>query len=338
MKRVGVAVIGAGFIAREAHLPAWVRLKEARLVAVVRRSEKEAKAIAESFGAERYFTDYVKALELKDVDIVDICTPTYTHKEIAVEAAKYGKHILLEKPIALRLCDADEIIGAARRHGVKLMVAHCLRFWPEYVKVKELVDNGEIGEVKVARAYRLSSFPRWSGWFGREELSGGVIVDMGIHDIDYLRWLMGEVKEVYARGGHVRKWVPGLTALDYVHVLMKFNGGGIAYIESSWAMPDRFPFTTYLELAGTEGLLVVNNRNTASLTIYRDGDVRSYTPFSEDAYYLEIREFLRAVLEDRAPPIPGEEARRSLEVALASLKSAKERAPVRLPLKEEVIR
>lgn len=334
MGKVGVAVIGAGFIAQVAHLPAWSKLEGTELIAVVRRSEARAKEVAERFGAKYYFTDYLKALKLEEVDVVDICTPTYTHREIAVSAAEHGKHIILEKPIALKLRDADAIISAAKRYGVKLMVAHCLRFWPEYVKVWELVKEGRVGNVRISRAYRISSLPDWAPWFPYEKLSGGVIVDMGIHDIDYLRWLMGEVVEVFARGRRVRE---GIEALDYVHVLLKFKSGSIAYVESNWAMPKGFPLTTYLEVVGDEGMVVVDNRSTTTLTVEGRGVRKSYTPLGEDAYYLEVKAFLNAVLEDREPPVPGEEARRSLEVALAALKSAKEGKPIKLPLREEVI-
>ena len=334
MPKIGVAVIGCGFIA-PAHLKAWRRIREAELVAVVDIIEGRAKWAASEFKVPLYFTDYTRVLDLEEVDVIDICTPTYTHAEIAVAAAKSGKHVLVEKPIALRLREADEMIRAARRANVKLMVAHCLRFWPEYVAAKKIISKGEIGEPRIARAYRLSEFPHWAPWHKDLRLGGGVFVDMSIHDIDFLRWIMGEVEEVYARGGILK--FRDSTAYDYVHALLKFKTGAIAYVEGSWIQPPGYPFTTYLEVVGTRGTLRVDNRSSAALQVYKPSGTSYYTPVSEDPYYLEIKHFASCVLRDEEPCVSGEEARRSLEVALAAIKSMMRRGPVRLPLKGEVL-
>ncbi|RLE58658.1 MAG: gfo/Idh/MocA family oxidoreductase, partial [Thermoprotei archaeon] len=220
---------------------------------------------------------------------------------------------------------------------VKFMVAHCLRFWPEYMRVKEMLDEGVIGEPRIARAYRLSSYPMWSWklWHKHIELSGGVAVDLMIHDIDFLRWTLGEVNEVFARGGiYLFK---DATAHDFMHALLKFKSGAIAYVEGSWIMPKEFPFTTYLEIAGTRGLLVVDNQATATLRLFRRGVQEVLIPVAENAYYLELKHFIECVREDKEPSVSGEEATRSLEVALACIKSVRENRPIKLPLTEEVI-
>lgn len=335
MRKLGVAVIGCGFIGG-VHLRAWRKVEGADLVAVVDLIEGRAKKAAEDFKVPHRFTDYTKALEMEGVDIVDICTPTYTHAEIAIAASKSGKHVLVEKPIALRLRDADEMIRTAKNAGVKFMVAHCLRFWPEYVEAKRLVESGAVGEPRIARAYRQSPFPEWALWHKDRRLSGGVFVDMSIHDVDFLRWALGEVEEVFARGGTLK--TADSTSHDYTHALLKFASGAIAYVEGSWIQPAGFPFTTYLEIVGTRGMLTVDNHSPAALRVYGPGaPPAAFTPFEDDAYDREVRHFYECVVKDLEPAVPGEEARRTLEVVLAALKSVDEGRPVRLPLEGEVI-
>ncbi|HID91197.1 TPA: Gfo/Idh/MocA family oxidoreductase [Candidatus Bathyarchaeota archaeon] len=337
MRKVRVAVIGSGFVARNFHLPALERMPEAEVAAVVDARPERARGAAERFGIKRWFTDHADALELEDVDVALVCTPTYTHREIVLCACAHGKHVLCEKPVALRLRDVDEMTDEARRAGVKFMVGHCLRFWPEYVRVRQLIDDGEIGEPVMARAYRQSSWPVWGleGWYEDIRKSGGVAVDLSIHDVDFLRWVFGDVERVYAQGGCLIR--RDVTAHDYVQALLRFGGGEIAYVEGSWAMPEGYPFSTYLEVAGTQGLITVDNQTTAALRIYAKGRREALTPVSEDAYFLELRHFIDCVVNDREPAVPGGEARKSLEISLAVLKSVKEGRPVSLPLKEEVL-
>ena len=335
MGGVGVAVVGCGFISG-VHLSGWRRIRGVELVAVADLIEGRAKYAAERYRVPHYYTDYSRVIEMEEVDVVDVCTPTYTHAEISIAAMKSGKHVLVEKPIALRLKEADEMIGTAKREGVKFMVAHCLRFWPEYVAAKRVVEEGSIGEPRIARAYRLSGFPEWAPWHRDARLGGGVFVDMSIHDVDFLRWVMGEVERVYARGGVLS--TPDSTAYDYVHAVLRFESGAIAYVEGSWIQPRGFPFTTYLEIVGTKGMLTVDNHTTAALKVYRPGAPPiDYTPVREDAYYREIRHFYECVVKDEEPAVTGEEARRTLEVVLAAVKSVKEGKPVKLPLEGEVL-
>lgn len=338
MEKVKVLVVGTGFICRMEHLPALGKMPDVELVGIVSRSRERARELAERYRIKGYYSDYEEALEDSGCDAVDVTWPTYLHKYAVVEAAKRGKHVIVEKPIALRLKDADEMILEAKKAHVKFMVAHCLRYWPEYVAIKRLVEAGEVGEPRVARAYRLSEYPPWSpeAWHKYMSKSGGVIVDLSIHDIDYLRWLMGEVDTVFARGGTYGPH--GGDAIDYAHIVLKFKSGAIGYVEGSWIMPKGYGLYTYFELAGTKGLLTVEPRAVASVTVYKPGAGRQeLVPHSDNAYYLELRAFIDSVKRDVEPPISGEEAKRSLEVALAAIKSIYTGEPVKLPLTEEVI-
>ncbi|MEM1611431.1 MAG: Gfo/Idh/MocA family oxidoreductase [Sulfolobales archaeon] len=314
MDKVRMGFIGAGFIA-DVLARTLLQLNEyASIEAVFSREIEKAKHFARRYGIKNVYRDWRDIAGSKEIDAVIIATPDYTHKEIAVECARNGKHIYLEKPIALRLRDAREIIDAASRNNVKLFVGHCLRYWPEYVKVREAVYRGDIGEPRIARAYRLGSFPR-PLWYGYMEYSGGVVVDMAIHDIDFLRWVLGPVRRVYGVGGRYTKNT--VDAIDHAIYVLEFESGTIAYGEASWAMPGSFRFTTYLEIAGTKGLLRVDNRSNVSVTKYLENSSSSYAPIYRDAFYNELRAFLRWILFGDPVTITPEDALESLRVALA---------------------
>lgn len=335
-KNLGICLVGCGFIG-SVHAERWRQLSGTKLVACVDIEEDRAKRFGDAYGFERSGDEIEKLLELGEVDIVDVCTPTYTHKDIVFRCLEYGKHVLIEKPIALRLSDAWEMVRKARAEGLKLMVAHVLRFWSEYVAAKDLMAQGAIGRPAVARAYRQSTFPSWAwnNWHDHVNKGGGVFVDMSIHDVDFLRWSLGEVDEVYAQGGTFLR--SGASAHDYTQASLRFKNGAIAYVEGNWLMPEGYPFTTFLEVAGSGGILQVDNTSTATISLYSRGKAERFTYSEKDAYYLEIKAFVDSVAEDEPPPVSGEEGLRSLEVVLAALKSARCKAPVRLPLEGEVI-
>lgn len=338
---IGVAVIGFGFMGHT-HAVGWSMVPEAKLVAVSDVRGKRVAKEAAKFKVKVY-RDYRDVLERKDVDVVDICTPTDTHAQVAVESAKAGKNVLLEKPIALTLRDADKIIGAVKKAGVTFMVAHCVRFFSEYMKVKELLEKGVLGEPVIARALRAGPLPGWGvkSWFKDQKRSGGVAVDLAIHDIDFVRWCFNEdVSRVYAKVGRfVRK---DATMDDHALMILRFQGGGVAHIEASWAVPQEYPFTYAFELSGTKGFVSFNNHDTVPLTVMAKGRVVQYgvdtekwvegMPFPIDPYYREIRHFADCVLKGKTPLTGGEEARKALEIALAAKASSKKGEPVKIPL------
>lgn len=335
-KEIGVCLVGCGFIG-SVHAERWKRMPGSKLIACVDLEKERAEGFKEVYGFQEGGEDLDRFLGLDAVDVVDVCTPTYTHKDIVLRCFEYGKDVIVEKPISLKLSDAKEMIQRANVSGLKLMVAHVLRFWGEYVVAKKLITDNAIGEPRVARAYRQSVYPSWAwrNWHDYLNKGGGVFIDMSIHDVDFLRWSLGEVDEVYAQGGTcLRK---GATSHDYTHAILKFKSGAIAYVEGSWVMPEGYPFSTFLEVAGTDGIIQVDNSSTATISLYRGGRVERFTPFEEDGYYLEIKAFVDSVINDTPPPVSGEEGLRSLEVALAALKSVLTGEPVKIPLEADVI-
>lgn len=337
MEKLGILVVGTGMVVSKHHIPALKNIEEIELVGIVSRSERRAKLMASQYGFKKYFTDLDKALSDKDVDAVLIGTPTYEHKEHVLKALEYDKHVIVEKPIALKICDGYEMYNAARKRDLKFMVAHVVRFWPGYIEIHDLIRSGVLGEPIISRAYRYSEYPAWSYklWHKHIDKSGGVMVDLAIHDIDYLRWIIGEVKSVYARGSiNVFK---DATAYDYTHIILEFKNNAIAFIDASWIMPKNFPFSMYIEVVGEKGMASFDNFSKPSLTLYKENKVISETPFFEDGYYRELKHFVDCVIKDREPLVSGLEAIKSLEIALAAIKSVREKKVVNLPLNEEVI-
>jgi predicted dehydrogenase len=334
-KRYKLCIVGYGFMG-STHASAWRLTGRAEIKAFIGRNLGRAGEVASKYGAKAYPT-LSEALKNEDVDIVDICTPTYTHRDFAVEAAEAGKHILCEKPIALTLEDADEMMRASERANVKFMVAHCLRFFSEYAKTKELIRDGAIGEPVISRAHRAGPLPTWASWFSDQSKSGGVTVDLAIHDIDFLRWCYeDEVERVYASVGKlVRR---DLDMDDHALILMRFRGGGIAHVEASWAVPQQYPFTMTAEIAGTKGIISLDNHSTIPVKVIKDDSTQAYAPdtlpwvpgmpFPIDPYYREVLHFLECIEAEKKPLTDGLEARKALAIALAARESSRKGEPV----------
>ncbi|NPV54499.1 MAG: Gfo/Idh/MocA family oxidoreductase [Firmicutes bacterium] len=331
-----VGLLGAGFIAG-VHLDAYARLQDVAVAGIADVNAERAAALAEKFEGARAYSDASELIARGDVDIVDICLPTFLHEEYVTKAARAGKHILCEKPIALDVDGADRMVQAARDAGVKFMVAHVVRFWPEYAAAKRLLDAGEIGKAIEVSATRLSTPPSWSagGWILDPRQSGGAVVDLLIHDIDYANWLLGKPVSVYARG--LKSETGGY---DHILLTVSYAGGGVATLEGGRMMPSNFPFTTNFRILGERGCIDYSSRageniesrgNAASaLAIYKHGEDVKYPHVPEiDAYLSEIGYFLDCVRNNTLPEIvTPEDALMALRVALAADQSIETGGPI----------
>lgn len=321
MALIQTALLGAGMMGHT-HSEAYLGLHNARVAWVFDRDLEKARRIAERHGAQA--TDNLaRILEDRAVQAVDICLPTDLHREFTERAAAAGKHVFSEKPMARSIEDAQAMIDACRKAGVKLMVGHVLRFFAEYTAARRVIRDGQIGEAKVIRATRAGAFPTWSAgnWYADYSRSGGPIVDLIVHDIDFIRWTFGEVERVYAR-----------CRDHYALVVMRLESGAICHVEGSWAHPPGSPFTTRLEVAGTKGLYTTDNQSSIPLYTQRNQD-GSYvsqpeSPFPADPYALELKAFYDAIESDTEPPVSGEDALRTLRVVLAGYTSAQLGQPV----------
>jgi len=328
---LGVGLIGAGTMGK-IHACCYAAIPEAKLVAIFDQRKETARELAETFSCST--AEEVEAiLNDPNINLIDICVPTTFHKKYAILAAGARKHIFCEKPLAHTLEEGQEILQAVSREGVKLMIGHVLRYFPEYLLAKELLDSGAIGRPAIVRTSRGGKFPEGTeDWYANFRISGGVILDLIIHDFDFLNWCFGRVERVFAQG-LVKKNIPHL---DYALVLLRFQSGVIAHVEGTWAMPEGF--YTRLEIAGSEGLIDYDSREKVPLKVHHFPEAGAekittlQSPLTEDPYYLEIRDFVKCILDRREPPIKGEDALAALEVSLAALESLRTERVVNLPL------
>ena len=293
---------------------------------------ERAAALAARHGGQVFAS--LEAL-LDSCDIVDICTPPAEHAAATIAAARAGRHVVCEKPIARSLADARAMVEACEAAGVRLFVAHVVRFFPEFARAKEVVDSGALGRLGVVRTIRGGSRPASSSWFADVAQSGGVILDVAIHDIDFLRWVCGDVTRVFARGLTFR----GLE-VDHALITLRFAGGAIGHVEGSWAFPAGV-FRTFLELAGTEGLLAHDSDDVQPLDVrYHGGRAAESSmptqsaaapappPLDDDPWFLELQHFLGALDSGAELLVTPRDALAALRVALAAIESLRTGRPI----------
>lgn len=320
-----VGIVGAGFMGAT-HAAAWAETP-ARLAAIC--SPIGADRLQDRFGAAACAD--LNAL-FDRVDVVDICTPTDLHYEMVLAAAAAGKHVVCEKPLARTTQQAREMVDVCRRAGVKLLVAHVVRFFPEYAAAKATVARGEIGRVAVVRLTRAGFKPGDAqSWFRDEARSGGVMLDLMIHDFDYARWVAGEVESVFAKNVASR-WpdAPG----DYALAVLRHRNGALSHIEGAWAYPKPL-FRTSLEIAGDAGLIEHPAGSSDPLAVYLDLDgpgdrpdiVAPRSPLLEDPYTTEMRHFYDVItgvaVSQRVTADDGLAAVSIAEAAIASARSGR---------------
>jgi predicted dehydrogenase len=334
--KVGIA--GAGFMGTT-HAEGWATT-EASIGGFLADRSGAAPGLAERYGAQVYPS--FEAM-LADVDVVDLCTPTHTHAELVLAAAQAGRHVVCEKPLARTLEQARQVIAACRQAGVKLLVAHVVRFSPEYALAKAQVERGEIGRPAVLRLSRGSYQPKKpaGNWFLDEEKSGGIILDLMIHDLDYARWVAGEVESVFAKSiGTVASGAP----IDYAMALLRHKSGVISHVAASWAYPAPI-FRTSLEIAGDAGLIEFSSSGTDPIEVLLHAtstntpDVALPTsPLDESAYTSQIKEFYGALVDDRPTRVTAEDGLAAVRIALAAVESAHTGKAIRLMPAQEVPR
>jgi len=326
-----VAVIGAGGMGR-IHAEAYRDHPRAELVGVADAREEEAAALAAAVGTRAY-ASLEALMQAEDPDVVDICLPTFLHREYALRAAAFGKHVVCEKPIAGSLQDAEDMIEACGKAGVRLFVGHVLRFFPEYAAARDTVLDGSLGRIATVRTERLSVAPRGAGgWYADAAKSGGVLLDLMIHDFDWLRWTFGEVERVYARSlAAARSDVP-----DHAFVSLRFRDGTIGYACGSWTYPDGF--ATRLEIAGTGGILAhdsddsaTNRHSLRAAEADRPSVQVPRSPLFRSPYEEELDHFIRCLETGGEPLVTAEDAWHALRIGLAARRSAMTGEAIALP-------
>jgi 1,5-anhydro-D-fructose reductase (1,5-anhydro-D-mannitol-forming) len=321
---LGWGIIGTGGFAGNATAPAINALgDEGSLVAVVSRDRGRAEAFAKQHGARRAYTDYADLLRDPDVNIVYISTPNALHAEQALAAARVGRHVLCEKPLALTVADARRVVEAFEAAGLKLGTHFQTRHHTAFVEVKRLLDQRAIGDVLLVQIEVSAGAAPLRGWRTDPALAGlGAINNMAVHPYDLLRYLLGsEVREVTAMTDVGR--APGLERM--VLALLRFQNGTLAYVNANQMVPHHQPD---IDIYGTEGRIV----GIDCTRPFRDGELRVLTQAGEqitkhssrDAVVRSVAAFNDAVRHDREPNPPGLDGLRSVQLTDAVIRSARE--------------
>lgn len=321
-----IALIGIGFIG-QIHAKAITSSKEGlRLVAICGADIDKDREAASKFDCD-YYTDIEEMLQRSDINIVDVCTPTFTHEHYVVMAAKAGKHVVCEKPFGLSVQSVDTMIDACKNAGVKLMVAQVVRFMGEYLKMSELIKNNKLGKIRTAHFRRLTATAgrvlRNVKWYDDPAASGGALFDLQIHDLDYACSVFGKPIRVYSIGC---KSPSGCW--DEIFNTIEFENGAKVCIESSSYMPEKYPFTMSFRVCGDDGCAeykAASSVNTgasmqdAAFVWYpRLGESKILPVEEHDSYQKELEYFAQCVAEDREPDfVPFEQSRDVIKITLA---------------------
>jgi predicted dehydrogenase len=311
------------------HAAGWAATP-AEIVGFVSKDEGTAVTLQKQYGGQIY-PDLASLLE--DVDVVDICAPTHRHHEMVLQAATAGKDIICEKPLARTLPQAKEMVAACENAGVKLLVAHVVRYFPEYAQAKAQVAANAIGQPAVIRLTRGTFQPKKAAdnWFIDFEKSGGMMLDLMIHDFDYARWIAGDVIQVYAKS--IGSNAPG-AAVDHGLAILTHKNGAISHIEGSWAYPPPL-FRTKLEIAGDNGWIQFDSEQMTAVKLHlhkQDGQAPDVpipgSPMLEDPYTTQIKAFYDHIAHDAPVAVTAVDGYKALEIALAALQSAQTGKPV----------
>jgi predicted dehydrogenase len=307
-----VGIVGFGFMGRT-HYKCWKALDDAEVVAICDANpnivEDTKRAVGNigdpnetvDFNCLKLYTDFDKMLAGEELDAVSITLPTYLHPDISVKALSAGLNVMCEKPMALNAEACAPMVEAAKRSGKILQIGHCVRFWPEYAKTKELIDSGEYGRVVAAMFQRLGAAPTWSidNWFLDEKRSGGMALDLHIHDTDYVQYLFGMPKAVCSFGAKA----PG-GGLAHIVTQYVYDDDKVVTAEGGWAMTPSFGFEMSFNVALEKATIVYDLTRDPMFRVC-PAEGQAFTPEVEkgDGWFLQIAHFAKAVSGKKVKPI-----------------------------------
>ncbi|MDB4894376.1 MAG: oxidoreductase domain protein [Firmicutes bacterium] len=318
-EKVRLGLIGCGAIAQEAHLPGFAVCQDVEVVAVCDTDQGRAQEAAERFRVPSVYTNHLELLADKSIHAVDICTPNYLHAPQTIDALRAGKHVLVEKPMATTREDAEAMLTVAGQTGLVLMVGFTHRFNRANRYLKKLVASGVIGEpvsmrVRMAHHGPYDSWSARSDWFFRHEMAGGgAVLDMGIHALDIMRFIVGEITEVK---GMTAGKVHNIKDEDLAVVLTRFANGALGSIETGWhSHPGGFGGIEVYCTEGTavndfaSGLKVWDLRG--EMRIVRDDELEG-----DGGHAFEVRHFVECVKNGTAPEVDGTDGYKAIDLAL----------------------
>ncbi|MBA9026665.1 Gfo/Idh/MocA family protein [Peribacillus huizhouensis] len=320
-----IAVVGTGTMAA-LHVEEWLHVKGCEVVALVGRTEQHLSNLAAKYHVKGFF-DLEEALRQVEIDVVDICVPTHLHEEVVGIACMAKKAIICEKPLAISSALAKKMVEQCAEYQVPLYVGHVLRFSPEYVEAREQVLSGAIGKPGIMRLSRKGPYPKGrDDWYKDEAKSGGVVLDLAIHDIDWLRWTFGEVERVMAK--QIKR-----ENLDYALITLRFQSGVICHLDVSWGAKS---FVSSFELAGSNGMITYQSNDHVPIVIEMFNEekedqervaVPSYivrdTPLKK-----QLQHFMDCIENNESPIVTAMDAVSAIYVAECIIESMKSGKPV----------
>jgi predicted dehydrogenase len=332
-----IGICGCGFVGR-IHTRACKAISGVSIRGVYDTDDGKARELAKDADA-RVYESFGALLRDERIEVVNVCLPTFLHREHVVQALQAGKHVLCEKPIALTTDDALAMLEAAQKARGHFMVGLTHRFYAENVLVQEAGASGRLGRVLCCSAYRLGVMPDWSagGWMGDPARSGGAATDFILHDIDLCNWIGGEPRLVMAQGIRSPR-----GAWDYLGISIDYESGVKGFVEGGWLFKGAWPFSQEHRILGEKGAAQWRSRMGKNIEgrmqadsvvgIYLEGEEPQFPSWQKrDAFEREVEYFLECVRSNKAPEIVRpSDALRALQVSLAAKQSAETRRPVEI--------
>jgi predicted dehydrogenase len=347
LDRVGVGIIGAGGIARGAHIPGYKKLDNAHIVAVSDPVQASRESVASDFDIEHSYADFREMLTRDDIHAVSITTPNFLHAEATIAALEAGKHVLCEKPLAMNAQEGEAMCAAAKKANRKLMCGYNSRFSPQLQCLKRFADAGAFGDMYYARsqALRRRGIPGWGMFINKEKNGGGPLIDIGVHMLDATLHVLVSPKVVAVSGQTYQKFgkrkdVLGLmgqwdyknfTVEDFAVGLIRFEGGATLTLESSFVAnmenSDKMTFQIFGDKGGAtySPLKMFSEQNKTLVDI-----TPVHLPGNVNTHHAEMESFINSVINDTPVYTPGEEALQVTRIIDAIYASSESGAEVRL--------
>lgn len=335
-----VGIVGLGFMGRM-HYRCWTAIKDVQVVAlcdanpnIIEDSKQaggniEGASDAFNFDAANLYHDLDEMLQKENLDAVSITLPTHLHMKTAISALQAGCHVLCEKPMALNIDQCDQMIAAAQQTGKTLQIGQCIRFWPEYAYAKNIVETGKYGPCIAATFTRLSSPPGWSaeGWLLDTARSGGMVLDLHIHDTDFVHYLFGMPRAVQSFG--IRDQGGGF---GHVVTHYRYNDDKVISAEGGWLMTGSFGFEMSFHIVLEKADLVYDCTQSPAFRLC-PADADAFTPElpAGDGYSAEIDYFAKVIQGQNLPPVASlQQCRDSVKIVHAEIESAGKKAEIAL--------
>jgi predicted dehydrogenase len=338
MRKVKVGIVGLGIMGR-VHARSYKSHPNAEVIAACDVDVEKAKAFAREFSITKIYTDFREMAEDAEIEAVSVTTPDFLHKEPVITFAKAGKDVLCEKPLATSTFDAEEMVKAAKKSGVKLMVAFHNRWSPPYAILKSRVDSGELGSPLYAYMRLCDTLfvpTKMISWASKSS----VIWFLGSHVVDLVRWIFGkEAEKVYCvkREGILKSL--GVESEDFFHYIVEFQGGAVASFENSWILPEKLP--SIVDFASkfvfTNGCVYIDTHHSHAMRLYTQEKSENPDLFAGpiDIHgqligfsVRTIWHFVDCIINDRTPLSTGEDGLAVTRIIEAALRSASEGRPV----------